>query len=190
MSDEFLVHHGIKGQRWGIRRFQNEDGTLTNAGKKRYSAEGYESKKTKKLKKAIENDKETLESLTKYQNTQGLDQYQVGIGKNKVSGSEYAKGLIADTKNSLAKHQDALAKQQKRDAKKAEALEIHENMSTGKRAALAALGGALGPLNYSNYKAAGYSDKEATGKAIVDYWTGANLIAKSTRVRNKAADNS
>lgn len=32
-----LYHHGIKGQRWGVRRYQNEDGTLTVAGKKRYS---------------------------------------------------------------------------------------------------------------------------------------------------------
>lgn len=32
-----LYHHGIKGQRWGVRRYQNKDGTLTNAGKKRYS---------------------------------------------------------------------------------------------------------------------------------------------------------
>lgn len=31
-----LYHHGIKGQRWGIRRYQNEDGTLTPAGKERY----------------------------------------------------------------------------------------------------------------------------------------------------------
>jgi len=31
-----LYHHGIKGQRWGIRRFQNEDGTLTAEGKQRY----------------------------------------------------------------------------------------------------------------------------------------------------------
>ena len=30
-----LRHHGIKGQRWGIRRFQNRDGSLTSAGKKR-----------------------------------------------------------------------------------------------------------------------------------------------------------
>lgn len=30
-----LYHHGIKGQKWGVRRFQNEDGTLTSAGKKR-----------------------------------------------------------------------------------------------------------------------------------------------------------
>lgn len=31
----YLVHHGIKGQRWGIRRFQNPDGTLTEDGRKR-----------------------------------------------------------------------------------------------------------------------------------------------------------
>ena len=32
----YLCHHGIKGQKWGVRRFENEDGTLTEAGKKRY----------------------------------------------------------------------------------------------------------------------------------------------------------
>ena len=31
-----LCHHGIKGQKWGVRRYQNEDGTLTEEGKKRY----------------------------------------------------------------------------------------------------------------------------------------------------------
>lgn len=31
-----LYHHGIKGQKWGIRRYQNPDGTLTAAGRKRY----------------------------------------------------------------------------------------------------------------------------------------------------------
>lgn len=33
----YLYHHGIKGMRWGIRRFQKKDGSLTNAGKERYS---------------------------------------------------------------------------------------------------------------------------------------------------------
>lgn len=33
-----LYHHGIKGMHWGVRRFQNPDGTLTTAGKRREKA--------------------------------------------------------------------------------------------------------------------------------------------------------
>ncbi len=32
---EYLQHHGIKGMKWGVRRYQNADGTLTTAGKQR-----------------------------------------------------------------------------------------------------------------------------------------------------------
>ena len=38
-ADDYLAHHGIKGQKWGIRRFQNSDGSLTSEGKKRYSTD-------------------------------------------------------------------------------------------------------------------------------------------------------
>lgn len=34
-----LIHHGVKGQKWGVRRYQYADGTLTPAGKKRYSGQ-------------------------------------------------------------------------------------------------------------------------------------------------------
>lgn len=33
-----IFHHGIKGQKCGVRRYQNEDGTLTDAGKYRYNS--------------------------------------------------------------------------------------------------------------------------------------------------------
>lgn len=36
VSSDELKHHGIKGQKWGVRRFQNKDGSLTAAGRKRY----------------------------------------------------------------------------------------------------------------------------------------------------------
>ena len=43
----YLAHHGIKGQKWGVRRYENPDGTLTEEGKKRY---GY--KRIKSLHRA------------------------------------------------------------------------------------------------------------------------------------------
>lgn len=44
MSD-FLMHHGILGQKWGVRRYQNKDGSLTAEGRSRYLKEGSEERK-------------------------------------------------------------------------------------------------------------------------------------------------
>lgn len=43
-----LYHWGIKGMKWGVRRYQNEDGTLTDAGKKRYDRDVRENNAKKK----------------------------------------------------------------------------------------------------------------------------------------------
>lgn len=48
---QFLQHHGIKGQKWGVRRYQNEDGTLTALGKLRGGKEARQDNRI--LKKAI-----------------------------------------------------------------------------------------------------------------------------------------
>ena len=46
----YLEHHGIRGQKWGVRNYQNEDGSLTAAGKKRYEAASKEKSGSKKKK--------------------------------------------------------------------------------------------------------------------------------------------
>lgn len=52
MYDLYLEHHGIKGMKWGVRRYQNKDGSLTAAGKKRarknWSEDAIQAKKIKK----------------------------------------------------------------------------------------------------------------------------------------------
>ena len=59
---ETLYHHGILGQKWGIRRFQNEDGSLTPAGKKRY---GYLEESANKASKFAEYAKEEKKKYSK-----------------------------------------------------------------------------------------------------------------------------
>lgn len=51
---DFLAHHGIKGQKGGVRRFQNEDGSLTSAGRKHYGfAEGGSKKMSRQFNRQV-----------------------------------------------------------------------------------------------------------------------------------------
>lgn len=51
MENNVLMHHGVRGMKWGVRRFQNKDGTLTAAGKKRYEKEMAKLKEEEKVVK-------------------------------------------------------------------------------------------------------------------------------------------
>lgn len=72
-ESNYLAHHGILGQKWGVRRFQNPDGSLTAKGKKRYSdGRNLASDERRKIKEEYneEMDKRTAsasESFKRYQ---------------------------------------------------------------------------------------------------------------------------
>lgn len=68
MDGEALAHFGIKGQKWGVRRYQNPDGSLTEEGKKRYNSNGdYNSYRggTGKITKDFPNDPAKQASVLK-----------------------------------------------------------------------------------------------------------------------------
>ena len=67
MDEKELLHWGIKGMKWGVRRYQNKDGTLTPAGKKRYNAE---MERLKNEEKILKNKEATRAKLAKLENKQ------------------------------------------------------------------------------------------------------------------------
>ena len=63
MENNDLLHSGVKGMKWGIRRYQNKDGSLTNAGKKRYNKEMEKLRAEKRVLKTQAATKAKLDKL-------------------------------------------------------------------------------------------------------------------------------
>jgi adenylate kinase family enzyme len=78
----YICHHGIKGQKWGVRRYQNADGSLTNEGKLRY--------KVNKLK--------NIDGVNRTHTNYNVDKW----GKTKDTNILWISGLSGSGKSTIA----------------------------------------------------------------------------------------
>lgn len=89
-----LAHHGIKGMRWGVRRFQNNDGSLTPAGKKRYVTTAQGVRNANQAAKDARK-KSLAESRA---SDSGIGSYRRAMNKASTAGKEAYRDSIAKDK--------------------------------------------------------------------------------------------
>ena len=121
--NDFLIHYGVKGQKYGVRRYQNEDGTLTEEGKIHY---GYYDRKDgskdyKRLQKDAANDaKEYARAKAYYGEGAGTRRKQIkNLISERMKDADYKKEferLLGE--QNMSQHQKAANRERKfQDAK-------------------------------------------------------------------------
>lgn len=91
-NDE-LYHHGIKGQKWGVRNYQNSDGSLTPEGRLRYGHKNNKQFKgdVKKLSKTVD---QYIDADKKYRRALSNSDYKNELAKAESDHNETAKNFI------------------------------------------------------------------------------------------------
>lgn len=134
MTKNELYHFGVKGQKWGLRQWQNKDGSLTEAGRKHY---GYGSGVSTRKEKWIA----FKDAKQKYKLTGNKDQYKQSVKK---------------IENEYSKNNKAL------DMARYEQHKAYVNtLSTGNRVVKFLLIGPAGSYRYNELRANGTSRGEA-----------------------------
>lgn len=184
-----LYHHGIKGQKWGVRNYQNPDGSLTSAGRERY---GESSRSIKKLSKKIDR-------LQNKSYKTGSSREETRVRKMGAAGEKLQRRLIKSESKTIS-NELQLEKAKKlrevalpKNRKQAERLEAASNR--GKTMAQAILGGTISSAAVTaliNYKSTDSGKKKALAilsgalsGAEIGAIVGAAYIAKGNRIAKK-----
>lgn len=93
-DSSYLEHHGIRGQRWGVRRFQNRDGSLTNAGRKRlgYATKGAAQTVSKAFKAGVKAGGNAVKAVKAHHEKKEAEKLQ----KKKDKASKTRLGVMAN----------------------------------------------------------------------------------------------
>ena len=103
-----LYHHGVKGQKWGVRRYQNPDGSLTAAGKRRFKRVVSNEKKqqlhTKRAKFLLEGNSENnkisaREIKESYKKGRNISLYKENVVEKLMVCNNLCEKLKNDIKN-------------------------------------------------------------------------------------------
>ena len=182
-----LYHYGVKGQKWGVRRYQNKDGSLTNAGKKRYDGKliTVGQAKGRAFKADVAARRQAFKDLNDSPKKHSKHQYAVAAIK---SGVKARKASIAADKA----HNKEVRKQRADEINKF--IEKRNKLMTsrpvGSRIATAILGGPFANRTYNSVRTAGGSKTRAVAETAVTTALGGPVghVAISAVIAGDAAD--
>lgn len=108
MENNELQHWGIKGMKWGRRRFQNKDGSLTAAGRKRYNDDGTETQESKDERRSKALSSTNADEI--YRNRDVLSTSEIRERMDRINVESQLAGMAARNKKTATEKVDKALK--------------------------------------------------------------------------------